>query len=1120
MKLLRTINQFSTHRICRLLILSFILVFIQSHVVFGQTIALSNSRITLKAAFAEIETQTQMSVDYNKEIIDINKTVNLKSRNGSLDDVMKNLLEGTNCTYVVKDNHIVISARPVVGQTAKRTINGSVTDEKGEAVIGANITEKGTTNGTITDIDGKFSLQVSQGAVLQISYIGYRPVEMPVGSNSTLNVKMVEDTQELEQVVVVGYGVQKKASVVGSISQISSENLDGRPVAVLSNALAGQMPGVTLIQRSGRPGASAGSIRVRGVGSFGGDDSKADALVLVDGIPGNINDVRPEEVSSISVLKDASTAAIYGARAANGVILVTTKSGTEGKIKIGYSGYVGYVKATALPEFLPSWEYAQAYNEAAGTETYKAEDIQKYRDGSDPDNYPNSNFVQDVLGGKGLQTGHDLTLTGGSSTNSYYLAIGYLSQDGIVVKNNYSRYNVRINMTSQLAPKLKLITRVSGVNSKIEEPAVPGGKDVSRMEGIIRNTVRYPSLYAGRLSNGDYGVGPESNGTAFVWLDSPSFYEEPTWKAGFNGRLEYTPIKDLVVSAIGGYNFTHYETKLYRSTMRLNNNTSMGPSSLEQEEIRQLFQTLQATADYNKQIGAHSIGILGGYSFEQQSQRGLKGSRDKFPGNDLPYMDAGSPDNQQTSGVSSEKGGEYDWAIQSVFGRMKYDYMNRYLLEATIRHDGSSRFPPTKKYGTFPSLAAGWRITEESFMESTASWLTSMKLKASWGKLGNQNIGNYPWQSMYALGQNYTIGGTLNQGSAMTTYSDPTIHWESTRTTDAGVEFIFLRGLFTFNASYFYRYTDDILYKPTSSVSSVFGMDVSEMNTGSLKNTGWEFDMSHQKSFGDFGYNVSGNFSIIKNEVQSLGLGNVNQPNGLVGNGNDLFIGHPMELYYGYVTDGVFLDQADIDAWYASNDQSSLMPKNSARPGDVRYVDISGDGKVDASMDRKILGSRIPKYTYAFNLGVDYKGLDLSAFFQGVGKVSGRLDGYAGYAFHNLGSIQKWMWEGRFDPENPQRYPDYPRLQILGNSAGNSGHLSDRWVLNANYLRLKNVQLGYTMPKKLIQDWKIDNLRFYLSAENPVTWTKYPKGWDPEVNTGGDYYPRLATYTFGVNIKF
>ncbi len=1084
-------------------------------------ISLNMKNSSIEKILQTIEEKSEFYFLYNSKLIDVDRKTDIRVKEEAITSVLTRLFDPSNVEYEVKGAQIILYPKEMkriapelvenVDQQQKRRVSGIVQDEQGEPIIGVNVMEKETSNGTITDINGSFTLQIEDNAVLQVSYIGYESAEIHVDNRSTVNIQLKEDLQELDQLVVVGYGVQKKANVVGSISQISSELLENRPVTALSNVLAGQMPGVTLIQRSGKPGASPGELRVRGVGSFG---ASPDALILIDGIPGNINDVSPEEVASISVLKDAASAAIYGARAANGVILVVTKSGSEGRIKVGYNGYGGFVRAATLPEYLPSWEYALAYNEAAGTEIYTPEVIQKYKDGSDPDNYPNSNWVKDLLGGRGFQTGHDLTLTGGTNMNNYYLALGYLSQDGIIEKNNYSRYNVRANMTSTLTNKLKLTTRIAGVVSEIKEPAVPGGKATTGMDAIFSNAFRFPSIYAGKLSNGDYGIGPEGNGTSAAWLESTSFYEEPMWRANFNANLDYNPIKDLTLSAIAGYNFSQKETKLFRSTFRLDDNMTMAPSSLEQEGVRLVYKTFQATANYSKEFVGHTIGALAGYSFEQQEQRTMKGMRDKFPGNDLPYLDAGSPDNQQTSG------GGYNWTILSVFGRFKYDYLNRYLLEATVRRDGSSRFPPTKKYGTFPSFAAGWRISEEQFMQSTSSWLSNLKVKGSWGILGNQNIGNYPWQSMYNLGQNYTIGGIFNQGSAMATYSDPTIHWESTRTTDAGVEILLWKGLLSLDASYFYRHTTNILYKPTSSVSSVLGMNLSEMNTGSLKNTGWEFDISHRKSLGDFEYNVSGNFTIIRNKVMDLGVGNVQQPNGLIGNGSDLFIGYPMQSYYGYKTDGVFLDQNDIDAWYEKNDQSSLMPKNSARPGDVRYVDIDGDGKVTAAMDRVILGSQIPTYTFAFNIGAKYKRFDTSLFFQGVAGVKGRLTNYAGFAFYNLGSIQRWMWEGRFDSENPKRYPAYPRLQILGNSEGNNGYLSDLWTRNASYLRLKNIQVGYTLPTKLLNMWHINNLRIYISVEDPATWTKYPKGWDPEANTGGDHYPRLATYTIGVNLKF
>lgn len=398
--------------------------------------------------------------------------------------------------------------------------------------------------------------------------------------------------------------------------------------------------------------------------------------------------------------------------------------------------------------------------------------------------------------------------------------------------------------------------------------------------------------------------------------------------------------------------------------------------------------------------------------------------------------------------------------------------------------------------------------------------MSNLKLKVSWGRLGNQNIGNYPYQSVYELGKNYPFGENFNQGAAISTATDPTIKWEETETIDGGFESTLWNGLLSFNASYFYRKTYDILYKPSGSVSSILGLNISEMNTGKLKNQGWEFEIGHRNKIGEVSYNINANLTIIKNELLTLGVGNVDQLNGMVGNGSNLFIGQPIQMYYGYLTDGVFLDQADIETWH---NQSKINPN--PQPGDIRYKDISGpdgvpDGVIDPNYDRVPLGSRIPKYTFGLNLGAEYKGFDISVLIQGVAGVKGLLENFAGYAFRQKGNIQVWQAEGRFDPANPTRYPAYPRLEELSNTVGPNIQTSDFWILDASYIRLKNIQLGYSLPKKLMKSAKLGGLRIYLQAENPLTWKKYRKGWDPETNTGGEYYPILATYTFGVNFNF
>lgn len=1072
-------------------------------------INLSLSDVTLEEAIKTIEANTQFVFFFSNSAVDMTKHVDLNVKNGNIKEVLNQIL--SSYKYRIEDNKIVLLGE--VQQDGK--IWGVVSDAFGP-IAGANVVVKGTTNGTITDMDGRFSLDAPKGAKLQISYIGYITKELTVDTKTDYVIELVEDSQALEEVVVVGYGTEKKVNVIGSIAQIGSEKLENRSTPQLSNVLTGQMAGVTVIQRSGRPGNSGGEIRVRGVGSFGGESNKSDALVLIDGIPGKLNDVSSEDVESISVLKDASTAAIYGSRAANGVILVTTKTGKEGKVSVGYNGYVGFNTPTALPEFVDTWQYATLYNEAVGREAYTQEEIQKFRDGSDPDHYANARYLDEVFSRKGLQTGHDVTINGGNAENKYMVSFGYLKQNGIVEKNDYQRYNARVNLINEILPGLKLTSRLSGVYGNRKEPMAPGGDDADNMLVLIQKALRFPGLTPTILSDGSFGAGRELHGTPAGWIKSDSFYENPEFSLNANVRLDYNPIKDLQLSAIGAYTYTNGEERTYRSTMKLSGDRVLGPSELKHKMGKTIYKTFQATAEYNKTIGGHTFGILAGYSWEQEDYRYVQGSRDKFPGNDLPYLNAGSPDNQKSEGTGNA------WAIQSGFGRLRYNFNERYLFESTVRYDGSSRFPQSKKFGFFPSVAAGWRLSEENFFKENESlgFISNLKLKVSWGRLGNQNIGNYPYQSVYELGQNYPFGDTYTQGAAVTTAVDPTIKWEETETIDGGLEAVFWNGLLSVNASYFNRRTYDILYKPSGSVSTILGQKISEMNTGELKNFGWEFEVGHRNKIGDVSYNVNANLSIIKNKLTTLGVGNVEQLNGMVGNGSDLFIGYPIQMYYGYVSDGVFLDENDIKSWY---DQSKVTPN--PQPGDIRYKDISGpdgvpDGKIDPNYDRVYLGSRIPKFTFGLNLGVEYKGSDLSVLLQGVAGVTGMLDGFAGWAFRGDGNIQKWQAEGRFDPANPTRYPAYPRLEDLSNSTTPNIVTSDFWTQDASYIRLKNIQLGYTFPKKMLQAAKISNLRVYVQAENPLCWNKYKPGWDPEINTSGNYYPILATYTFGVNFKF
>lgn len=1008
-------------------------------------------------------------------------------------------------------------------------VSGKVTGADARPLAGVSVEEKDKSNGTTTKEDGSFSLSVTNGnAVLIISYVGYSAKEIPVENKPILNLQLERGNQELQQVIVVGYGTQRREQMIGSVAQISGEELQDRPVTQLSNALAGQMPGVTVIQRTGQPGVSGGTINVRGVGSFG---ATSGALVIVDGIPGALNDIDPNDVETISVLKDASSAAIYGARAANGVILVTTKSGRQGKLKVSYNGYVGFQKPSAFPEYVNSADYAALFNEASNSISYTQQDIQNFRAGTDRDRYPNTNFLDSVFSKKGLQTSHNISISSGTANTFYNLSLGYLFQDGLVVKNHYDRYNIRLNTKTALTSKLDFTTRLSAIKTSDTDPNGPVtfGNEATGVLFIINQAVRYPSIYAGKLSNGYYGTGVVQKGTPISFLESESYNKNNGSNLNANFRLDYKILNGLKLSAIAAYNEINNKKTQFMASQVINANITLGPNELTKTNNSTNYYTVQGLAEYAKRFDKHQVGALAGYSFESNHFEQVSAYRNNLPGNELQQLNVGAPNNQQAGGTANE------WAIKSFFGRLNYSYANKYLVEGVLRRDGSSRFPSTCKYAYFPSGAVGYRLGQESFIKENAAWINELKLKASVGILGNQNIPNYPYQTVYNIGTayNYPFGTGISSGVARTIITDPNLHWESTRTTDVGIEFAGFRNRLNFSATYFDRYTYDILYSPGGSVSTTLGFNLSKQNTGKLSNKGWEFTFGHNNTIGSFSYSLNGNFSIINNKVLDLGVGNINQPNGMIGNGSSLFIGYPMQIYYGYVADGIFTDSADITKYPS---QTIINPK--VQPGDIRYKDISGpdgvpDGKVDATYDRVVLGSNIPKYTFGLNISASFKGFDVSMLLQGIAGVKNYMESYAGFAFYNFGSIQKWQMEERWTKDNPRRDAGYPRLEQISNSGTPNTLMSSFWVLDGSYVRGKNVQVGYTLPKSVVKRIGATSVRLYASGENLFLISNYRKGWDPEVGTdsapnddsnsvtaSGVYYPILKNFTFGLNINF
>lgn len=1076
----------------------------------SQRVTVDVTNATLRQLFKAIEDQTTYHFSFDSKAIDNQADVTIKMVDQPVGKVLDTAFKGRSLQYnIVSDKSIVVS---VINKTSKssknrRMITGTVIDSNNEPVIGATIRVPETGGMTITDINGNYSIEAPDNATVEVSYIGTRPEKAKAKGEGPLNFTMTTDENLLDEVVVVGYGVQKKVNVVGSIATVDSKDLEGRTGGSVSNMLNGYLSGVTITQGSGSPGADQGTIRVRGVGSFGADPSP---LILVDGLPGNMNDLTPAEIENVSVLKDAASAAIYGSRAANGVILVTTKNGREGKTRVTYNGTVGWSSAIDLPKLAHSYEYAEFYNMAVGKETYTPEMIQKYRDGSEPDNYADEMYLEELLGTHPIQTRHELSISGGNNRLNYRLTGAYMRSNGFFDKSYYDRFNGRLNLQAKLAKNLTMNVILNGTFGKRNEPSTPGAVDVTGNSAFIMNALRFPGLVPSYMQDGSVGLGPKLQGTPVAWLDCASFYNQEIdrYKAQLNFAYEIIP--GLTAKVIGGYNYTLSQTRDYRADMTLTGGKGTGPSSLNNSWARTAYKTFQAIVDYNIDIERHHIGALIGYTWEDEGQRTISGNRNNFPSDNVPYLSAGGVDGQTNSG------GGYDWAVQSIIGRLNYNFDERYLIEGTFRYDGSSRFPTDSKYGFFPSVGAGWRIANENFWKENDNlkFVSNLKLKASYGILGNNNIGNYPYQSVYALGSNYVFGGVFTQGAAITTYVDPNLKWEKTHTWDIGIESGFFNNRLTFNAAYFDRRTKDILYQPSASFSSIFGLAVSQINTGEVSNRGWEFELGHRNRIGNVNYRVSANLSVINNKVQTLGMGNVTQNNGMIGNGSDLFIGYPMQMIYGYKSDGVFLTDDEVSEWY---DQTAIAKGSGA--GDIRYVDLDGDGKVTTA-DRTFLGSRIPKYNYGISAGMDWNGIDFSFLLQGVAKVSGTLSTYAGYAFWQEGNIQRWQMEGCWNVQQSNRYPDYPRLEALSNSGSNNTLTSDFWVRDASFLKVRNIQLGYTIPAKALRPFKLSNVRAYLTLDNPFSFNKYPEGWDPEKRSnGGSYYPTMRSYTFGLTIN-
>ena len=1007
------------------------------------------------------------------------------------------------------------SASVTPGITKTATVNASnvtgvVVDASGVPLIGVNVLEKGTTNGTITDFDGKFTLNVSSpNAKLVISYIGYVSQEVSAPKNGELKVVLKEDTETLEEVVVVGYGTQKKANLSGSVSSVDSEQLQNRPIQNVSSGLQGLMPGVTITGTNGAPGMDSGNIRVRGTGTL----NSASPYILIDGVESEaMGDLDPNDIASISVLKDAASAAIYGSKAANGVILITTKRGSTGKPKISYSGYISFQNTTETIDRLSSYEYASMYNDALKSEDkaprFNPDEIQKFKDGTDP-NYPNTDWY-DLAYKTGIQHRHNINISGGNEHAKYMGSLGYLNQTGVLPNAGREQFNARTNLDMKITKRLSAKINLAYIKNKYDDAssAYYGGSS----DQIIRQLNLISPWIVNRYEDGTYGT--ISDGNPIAWLDSGMKVTRDNYNFTGLASLDYKILDELTLTLTGSYVNDLQNYKYFQPFIQYNPNKASDPSSLDERYYRWDRTNYDVLLNYDKTFGKHNLKGLAGWHTEKYNYKYMKAYRKNFPNDNLTDMNAGDAATQTNEGYSREL------AMISWFARVNYDFAGKYLLEANIRADASSRFAKGNRWGYFPSFSGAWRISEENFMKGAQNWLSNLKIRGSWGMLGNQDALNsadasgafYPAINTYEIGATYPFGGALNSGYYQGSFRLNTITWEKAKTWGVGIDFGLFNNKVTGSVDYYNRKTEGIMMDVA--VPNEFALSPYKDNVGEMVNRGVELNISYNDKWGDWSFGAAANFAYNHNEITDLGGVDYLE----TGYSQRNAVGFAMNSYYLYQADGFFNSQEEADAFTAK--YGNPFGGGEFKAGDIRYVDTDGNGTLNGK-DRVMANSSDPVYTFGLNLNAGWKGFDLSLMFNGAAKVSRLFDAHEVYgAFSGDAGHPASIWKDAWTETNHDA--SMPRIFTDTNSPSSSRNaVSTFWLQNTNYLRLKNLQLGYTLPKSLLANWGIDNVRFYYSVENLFTIDNMKINIDPEATSQRlSSYPLLRTHAFGVNITF
>lgn len=1101
---------------------------------FAQDISLKINNVTVKEAMEQLKRTSGYSFVFSSTDVNTKQRISVSVEDATIEEVVKQILSGQpGLSYEIQGKKIIVKKEQVQKKTGKKIqVTGIVKDIKGDAVIGATVMEKGSTNGTITDFDGNFILNVEEGAPLEISYIGYKSQQLKAIAGKSLAITLREDNELLDEVVVIGFGTQKKADLTGAVSTIKvDEVLGDRPVSNLSSALQGTMPGLQISVPNSSPGASP-KLNIRGTNSINGGSP----LVLVDNMPMDINMVNPADIESVNVLKDAAASAVYGAKAAFGVILITTKQGKKGdKIKLNYNGNFAFTKPTNLPKVASPYDLVMGLHNAGQTsETSLGTDVESWLKlleeyNANPSLYPEGEYVdeegnryylaehdrvKDMMDKFGFQQTHNLSMSGASDKTNYRISLGVLNEDGILYsdKDTYRRYNISSFISTDVAKWLKVQAdfKYADANNQWVDGGVRGG--------LWGNAMTSPSYFPleGETVDGIY-YPQETPRTAIE-------YSEPVERKDKNLRA----MGRAIFSIIDGLTLTTEYAFIYENTVKTDYDKlfkfytpvgevrpNLNNSKYRQDKNSAVTHALNIFANYDKKIGKHTLNLMAGYNQEDYSYELTWVSRLDMINGELPSIGQGT--GELTAGDSFS-----EHSTRSLFYRVNYAFDDKYLIGTSGRYDGSSKFPKDSRFGFFPSISLGWRIIDEPFMSWSDKYLSNMKFRFTLGEIGNQAISPYAFiPGMESYNSKWLVNNALVTSLKAPALVSPSFTWETVRTYNYGVDLGFFNQKFNLSFDYYIRNTVDML-APGMELPSVLGASAPKENVADLQTKGWELSVNWNDKIGNVGYHIGFNLYDSRTYITKF-----DNEVGLIFNNKNVInrVGKEMGEIWGYETDR-FYTEDDFDANGKVKKGIPVVEGVIPKPGDILYVDQNGDGIINNGLnttenpgDLKIIGNDTKRFQYGILAGADYKGLSLSLFFQGVGKRDLWRNNELVFPFHSEFSTMFTHQLDYWTPENTDAF--YPRLyERAGGNTGANRNIQTKYLLNGAYCRLKNITVSYNLPAQWYQKFNVDRISIFFSGED--LWTHYntPKGIDPEMNPlgGGWGYPSMKKMSFGINV--